>query len=138
MFAIFTAMDIYGMPFNFTIENAPKYRTTMGGVLTLLTLILFIIITIVFGQDFFDQNTPRILSDTRFPDVNSTYYNFSETNFPLYFLFFDDITGEPLDLSDKLYYNFVYSKVTRKDDPNKPPIEWYNETRINLKSTVCS
>jgi hypothetical protein len=138
MSSILIAMDIYGMPFNFTIENSSKYRTTMGGVLTLVTLALFVIITILFGQDFFDRDTPRILSDTRFPDVNSTYYNFSEANFPLYFMFYDEETFEPLDLSDKLYYNFFYMQVSRKDDPEKAEFDWYTQTRILLNSTVCS
>jgi hypothetical protein len=138
MYSIFTAIDIYGIPFNFTIGNASKYKTTMGGVLSLMTIIILIIITLVFGQDFFNQNTPRILSDTRFPEVNSTQYNFSEVNFPIYFRFVDGYTDEPLDLSDKLYYNFFYSQLSRKDNQSLPDWEWYTEKRFLLNSTVCS
>jgi hypothetical protein len=138
MFALFTAMDIYGMPFNFTIGNAPKYKTTMGGVLTLATLVMFVLITLVFGQDFFSQNTPRILSDVRFPETNSTQYNFSEQNFPIYFRFYDDNDGIPLDLRDLLYYNFNYMNVTRKDNQSLSFDKWYNFENIPLNSSACA
>ena len=138
MSAILTAIDIYGTPFNFTIGNSSKYKTKIGGVLTLITIALFVLITLAFGQDFFNRNTPRILSETRFPEVNSTQYNFTEENFPIYFQFIDDKTGETLDLSDKVYYNMVYKQLTRNYNESLNFDEWYNIKDIPFNSTVCS
>jgi hypothetical protein len=138
MFSLLTTIDIYGIPFNFTIGNAPKYQTKFGGVLTLMTIALLVLITLVFGQDFFNQNTPRILSDTRFPEPNSIQYNFTEENFPIYFQFLDEYTYEILDLRDKLYYNFVYTKLTRNDNQSLSMDKWYDQRTFPVNSTLCS
>jgi hypothetical protein len=130
------SVDIYGKSFSLTIDGSSSRTTSAGGFLTLITIGIVIVCLLVFGQDLINKKNPRVLTSTTFPAVNSTYYNFSEENFPIYFNFYHDFTGQLVDISEYLYINIVYSNVTRNDSGG-PPSDWYHEDRIFLNQIKC-
>jgi hypothetical protein len=73
-------IDIYGTDFTLRINGYSKYKSVLGGLLTIITLICFTFAVIVFGQDFYSRNKPSIsIEDGIFaqnatPIVNGTEY----------------------------------------------------------------
>jgi hypothetical protein len=130
------SVDIYGKSFSLTIDGSSSRTTSAGGFLTLITLGIAIVCLFLFGQDLINKKNPRVLTSTTFPTVNSTYYNFSEENFPIYFNFFHDLTGQFVDISEYLYINIVYMNFTRNESiPNV--LDQYNQDRILLNPIKC-
>ena len=54
-------LDTFGTSFIFTIFNRDKYLTTVGGIITIITYVIIIIFTILFGKNFFYKLNPNVL-----------------------------------------------------------------------------
>jgi len=65
---ILRKVDIFGMKFGFTIHKEEKYKTALGGILTLCTLTLIAIFTIFFGQDFYYKKNPNVYQSSFIPE----------------------------------------------------------------------
>ena len=50
--------DLYGTHFNFRIQDNYKFKTEIGGVLSIITLALFIASIFIFGDNFFHSLNP--------------------------------------------------------------------------------
>ncbi len=61
-------LDIYGTIFNFTIYQHSKYKSILGGVVSLFTVTWLVLIIYYFGIDFYTRDNPRILSQEKFPE----------------------------------------------------------------------
>lgn len=53
--------DIYGSLFNFTINKELKFKTFVGGLITIITSVFAIYISFEFGKNFFFKTNPIIL-----------------------------------------------------------------------------
>ena len=58
MFDLLRTIDIFGKPFNFTILNYYKYKTTFGGLMSIICSIIIIVFGLIYGQDFIQQKKP--------------------------------------------------------------------------------
>lgn len=75
------SIDIFGDKFSFSSFGSPSFQTTFGGIATILITVTTIIISLVWGQDFYLRKNPyavtkRVLKDT-YDFVNITKSNFT-------------------------------------------------------------
>jgi hypothetical protein len=129
-------LDIYSTSYKFSLgEKKSHYPSVLGGFLTIMTGVIFIILIFIFGQDFFTYHNPKTISETRYLDVNYTYYYINETNFPIFYQFYNFTNNQPIDMSNILHTSFIYFNITRYNSsiPN------YTEPiGIVLNKTNCS
>jgi hypothetical protein len=61
--------DIYGSYFNLRINNQAKFKSTIGGIFSIITMAVFLFCVINFGKQFIYKLNPRISVQTSFlPD----------------------------------------------------------------------
>lgn len=74
------AFDIYGNYFQLRIKDQTKFKSIIGGILSIITLGVLIFCFVVFGRDFYKRKNPRILiedgfyEDDSIPIFNGTLY----------------------------------------------------------------
>jgi hypothetical protein len=73
-------LDLYGNTFQWRVANQSKYKSLSGGVFTILTLAIIILLTFTFGNDLFYRRNPKIYTeeglyqDNEIPVLNGTEY----------------------------------------------------------------
>ena len=77
----FKLFDIYGEDFNLRINGQSKFKSSIGGILSMITLGVLIWTVISFGSDFYLRENPKItIEDGIYPDesipvLNGTDYS---------------------------------------------------------------
>ena len=71
-------IDLYGPQITLTYNKSYKYKTTLGGILTIFTIFAIIIYTILYSKILFSKNNFKII--TSYTVNPSSSYDFS--NFP--------------------------------------------------------
>jgi hypothetical protein len=61
------SIDIFGSSFQFTIFNSKQYKTKLGGLFSIILLILAVIFTFLFGRDMFYMDNPHVTVDYIIP-----------------------------------------------------------------------
>jgi hypothetical protein len=143
MFLIFLkSIDLYGSPYHFTIFNNPKYKTEIGGFITILTLIGYALSFWYFGRDFYNRNNPHYLNE-KITLANYQNYNIGKDDIMIA-LRLEDFDGNYIDPTGLLsleinYYNY---SLTSEGNfiGNLSNMDFMNCTMINkeamrLKST---
>ena len=65
------SLDFFGVPFQFKVFNKEKYNSLFGFFSTVITSIMFVIITYLFGRDLYYKEEPyftSVLQDPKFTD----------------------------------------------------------------------
>jgi hypothetical protein len=52
--------DIYGSYFNLRINNQAKFRSILGGLLSLITMGVFLFCMLTFGQEFYHKRNLKV------------------------------------------------------------------------------
>ena len=55
---VLSIFDFYGKEFHWYFYNKPKYYTFYGGIFTILSFILYILVFIIFGLEDFKRTNP--------------------------------------------------------------------------------
>ncbi len=58
---VISSLDAYGSLFSFTINRESKYKTFLGGMISLLSFLFIGSFTFLFGKDFFFRKNPKIV-----------------------------------------------------------------------------
>ena len=58
----FKKIDLYGIPYSFTVFNELLYKTATGGTMTILTILLNAFCFYYFGKDFYNRQNPAFVS----------------------------------------------------------------------------
>jgi hypothetical protein len=66
-------LDFFPTPSTFTINQHVSYKTSIGGCLTLLSIIICISFSIDFIQDFIEKRNPRIYSENIYEKIQKPY-----------------------------------------------------------------
>jgi hypothetical protein len=131
-------IDIFGTPLQINIRSKRKYSTALGGLLTLLTMFLFIFFGLYFGQDLYLRKNPKLINYKSYIVDNETYIN--NTNFFVAFQA-EYANGTLLNFEDKnaLFPIEIYSESLDSIYQGKvqPPSVHY-KTRKCLKSELDS
>jgi hypothetical protein len=55
-------IDLYGIPYSFTVFNELLYKTPTGRTMTILTILLNAFCFYYFGKDFYNRQNPAFIS----------------------------------------------------------------------------
>lgn len=116
--------DIFGHQFYFRINEERTYKTYIGGILTIICVAIMVLVTFLFGSDFFDKTNSKILYQTVFPEQ---YYQIKPQpdNFTIAWRL-EDVNGNPVANQDILHgrlevFNYVLNTTTNLYDSTS----WY-------------
>jgi hypothetical protein len=114
---ILATADIYGSPFMFTTFGTYKFKTSFGGILTGLTLVIAVLFSFLFGRDFYFRKNPKIvISEINPKDPVAIPIN--TTNFTIMFRV-DNYDNKPLwDFQKYFYLEWMYG-IRRWNDTLK-------------------
>lgn len=74
------SIDIFGKSINLKMEGREEYKTLVGGLLTILMMILMVVVTVFFGLDLIERKNPsyyfQILQGEGYPIsiINNTNF----------------------------------------------------------------
>ena len=130
------AIDIYGKPYNFTIFKKDVFKTTIGGVFSILTFLCFLLSFIFFGEDFYKRQNPKYINQ-KISLEKYPIYNVSNQVLAAAFII-EDYNGNYFDHKRYFnmsiqYYRFDSNKPTGNFLPTIIPSKFINCTAVNIK-----
>ena len=63
-------LDIFGRPITFETKDSENFKTYFGGLLTVITGILMIIIGFIFGEEIYQRENPNVLESNYYQDYS--------------------------------------------------------------------
>ena len=95
-------LDIYGGKVNLYYDGKTGPRTILGGLFTIFLTLIFVLLVLSFGNDFFYRLNPSFLTQDVNPS-NYTNYNITSNNFPFSFRL-EDAYGKLVDPEFQYFY----------------------------------
>ncbi len=98
-------------------KDKSKLTSILGGIISLLIIVVMVIFTYISGKEIFDHNNPTVLLSSNY-DVNPRQYNLTEKNFGLFVGMQDSSANYYID--DRVYDLVVLSRrrFTSKNQDN--------------------
>ncbi len=110
-------IDYFGMEPKLYYKDKSKLTSILGGIISLLIIVVMVIFTYISGKEIFDHNNPTVLLSSNY-DVNPRQYNLTEKNFGLFVGMQDSSANYYID--DRVYDLVVLSRrrFTSKNQDN--------------------
>jgi hypothetical protein len=144
-------LDLFGNTFSFTIFQKEKFKTSIGGILSLMVVIIALVFSFLFGQDFFLRSNPKITSQRVIPHNDDLIQITSEKMAMAWRI--EDVYGQPVNYTGVIFpridwivfskasdnqlvlINLVTMNLTRCNSQNSnfPQLE----KQINLSNYMC-
>lgn len=104
------SIDIFQKPIDIKFKMSSEFKTIIGGILSIIILVLFVLITIILLKEVTDKSnqnlliTPASVNDPIEINLNNSFSNSTYTNenssvFHFSFYFFDITTQESIDIN---------------------------------------
>ena len=123
-------IDIYGTNFGFTLFKSMKFKTVIGGVISLASIAIIITFSFLFGGDFFYRRNPKLTSKKVIPDSYPDPVKFTDLKTMFAWSFGDEFNT--IDLSNILYTNIYYITYRRNETTKELMLE--GKEMLNFKS----
>jgi hypothetical protein len=111
---IFKSIDIYGSPYNFTVFSKYIYQTTIGGIATVITILLYLYFLYLLGIDFWFRKNPHFF-DQKVILQNYPLYTLNNDNLLVGFRL-EDFDGNYIDISRLLDVSVVHYQYSQIDN----------------------
>ena len=95
-------IDIFGTTFQFTTFKNLKFKTSLGGVMTILSGVVLIVFCFLFGKNFLFKKNPLVMSQDMVPDNYKPPFKISSENLVLPWRLADS-NNFPVDFENKIY-----------------------------------
>jgi len=128
----FQSLDFFGPPFNFTLFNEEKYKTSIGGFLSLTSFIISIVLLFVIGSEFFFRENPKILISNEKPN-RYDIVNINKNDLLIAWKIADK-NGNKVNISNKIYPFIYYFNIQKSSLSNKI----IQSNKIQLNYSVCN
>ena len=149
----FQLIDIFGLKTEFRIDEKPKFKTTSGGIFTLIFLVSIFLLFFSFGSDMINRVSPETtISQIYQPAPAPTLINKDQYSFVFGM---QDVNGNHFideeiytaslfyahrDQTTKqdLYEQIPLERCSQNNMPNNPKIsKYYNNIAISLNDLFC-
>jgi hypothetical protein len=131
---IFKTIDLYGTNFQFNIFNKNKFKTMIGGFLTLICFILVILFSFFLGSDFFYKTNPKIITENIIPQESPKPLLLTPENLVIGWRFSDN-NGASVDITNKIYPVITYYKLHFNSTTSEDIIEILQLTKCNSQNS---
>ena len=133
MYSFIKGIDIFGKQFNFFIEKNQLHKTYIGGVLTLIQIVIFFVTIFFSSQDVINRTHPLtsndVISLSEYPIFNITKDNF------LFGFRIEDSDGNLWDNSQFFSFDVIYHNITITRDDDNSFIQV--DKSFNLNFSLC-
>ena len=109
-------LDLFGTSFQFTVFKDDKYKTNLGGIVTIISVIIIIIFIYLFGRDIFLKLNPVINQENKIKNTYGDPLNLTNNNSIIAFRI-EDSSLSYTSFENYLFPNFQY-KGFKKNDIN--------------------
>ena len=110
---ILNFIDIFGTKFHLFMNQKLKFKTWVGGIITIFSLIMGITFIFIFGQDFFFRQHPSYTQTT----VGEEYKRINLTKEKVVIAFrTEDVYGNYLDTSNYIFPKIYYYSAIPSED----------------------
>jgi hypothetical protein len=92
---------------NFFISGRDTYPTLVGGVLSLVNILLLILIIFAFGRNFFERTNPTMIQNQIYPSQYPNY-TLGVTNNLSFAIRLEDLDTKVINRTDLVYIDFIY------------------------------
>ena len=104
-YEILNSIDIYGRKFHFLTNKKLKFKTWIGGLITLFLLLIGIIFIFIFGNDFFFRKNPSFTQSS----ISERYKKINLSNAQIIIAFrTEDVYGNYLNTSKYIFPKIYY------------------------------
>ncbi len=107
-------IDLFGLQFNFKFEKADKFKTTLGGVLSLVLIFTIASAIALYSLDYIYKNNPKVTVNSYMKD-----YPFLEINNTNFFFAFRLIDINFNNIQDPRYFEFEFEHEVWEKDKEK-------------------
>lgn len=115
------AIDLCGTRFHLTIFKQTKYKTGIGGIMTIISLAFIIIFTFIYSEDFLFKKNPTITSSILTRD-DYRIINATDLNIMVGWRI-ENIDGENIDFEGKIFPKiYYYSSVRNLNNSSEKPV----------------
>src|SRR4051794_38280545 len=80
---LITYTDTIGIEPKFTFQSRNRYKTFIGGLLSILIYFLYLAGMLYFGRDLYEKNSPTLISSSML-NPNAAPLELTPKNFPFY------------------------------------------------------
>ena len=123
--------DIFGTKFSFYTDEKPRFYSFLGGVLSLLLIIVCIIVFIFYGLDDFKRNTPIVTSSfTPSEEYHKVKFGEEKIWIPWRVV---DLSNKYINHKNIIYPNFTYYSLFRNNTNNA-----FNSKNKKLNYKLCN
>lgn len=130
MSSILNNLDFTSVKPQFLISGSQNYSTCLGGVISLINLIVLTLIIYAFGKNFFERTEPTLIQNVIYPERYPNYTLGLDMNFTYAFRL-DDEDSNVIQREDLVYVDFLYEHYEIKDG------EWILLKRKSLNVELC-
>jgi len=103
---ILKIIDIYGTKLGFTLYSQSRFKSTLGGVFTIFTVIIYVIMFNYFAKDYYLKINPKVTFEKVY-DIDTSLNNYTLTNDSFLFAI-----KSPLNYQDPNLYNLKLNYIT--------------------------
>ena len=128
----FNTIDIYGSHYNFTIFGKSSYSTSIGGFITILTALCYILCFYYFGTNFYYRQNPNFLNQ-RITEPTYQKHLINPNDIIIAFRV-EDLDGNFYDTSNMLDIHPIYfnlSKYNNGFSQNNSKLGYINCSSLN-------
>lgn len=124
-------IDIFGNTFSFTTFQQEKFKTTIGGFFSCICIIVAVVFTFFFGQDFFYRANPKVRSQKVIPEF-AEKINLTRDILALPWRI-DDDTGKPVN-----FEGLIFPKLSHYFYDYNEQNQLVLTKKINFNLTKCN
>jgi len=128
-----SSFDIYGSLFNFTINRRLIFKTSIGGIISIITFFFVIYTSYLFGKDFFYRTNPKVFMQEVTPN-ESKRIKITNRNFTLAWRI-EDKFKNPVEFPKGLFFPQISHKSydnIKKNIPIKKCKDIFNVDDIDI------
>lgn len=107
MFRILNIIDTTGVKPQFLLSGRQNYTTTLGGIVSLINLVILGLIIYAFGKNLFERTEPLMTQNIIYPERYPNYTLGVDMNFT-YAARLEDFDGNVIKRTDLVYLDFIY------------------------------
>jgi hypothetical protein len=109
---IIASTDFIGLEPTFTFQSNKRYKTILGGMMSIVLCFLFIAGMVYFGRDLWEKNSPMLISSSSL-NPNAAPLQLTPENFPFY-IALEDSANNLNYFKDETVYNMQTFFRTQK------------------------
>ena len=127
----FNQLDFFGSQFQFKVMGNNKHKSIVGVIMSTLCLILVVVVTIMFGRDFYNKENPRIVFEN-IKTSNYREFDLTPSNITMAFRLEDNLANVAKFSRELIKTKVRYARFVYNDNSQE-----FEELSYYLENVQC-